>query len=368
MDVQLLTVLVTAVVSVATTVVAGLYGPAWKARVDTRRAAQQRSEQVIRHYSEPLARAAFDLQSRLYNICRQHFLEDEKIPPEYRRFSTLWILGQFLAWVEIVRREVQVIDFGDIRRTTSLQRHLFDVVDILGTNSGDHDQNLRVFRAEQRAIGELMVTERRMGDRHRSDSLGYGEFVHRMETEPDFARWFAKLDQDVQRLMGGGGSHLRLALAQRALIGLIDFLDPDLVRFPEPNERGRIPVPPGQHDRKRTRPPTQVARFLFEGDPLATVESWARERHLPVLREPAGTVRVRLSRRTGLVGHDVVVLRTPPWVELHVVRRSQPVAGPSPTGAPLPSPIPRPQEADAVNDLLRRFDRPPLPRRPSIRS
>ena len=80
MNVQLVTVVVTAVVSVATTLVVVFLGPAWKDRVDSQRASRQRSEQLLARYSEPLSRAAFDLQSRLYNICRQHFLTASGIP------------------------------------------------------------------------------------------------------------------------------------------------------------------------------------------------------------------------------------------------------------------------------------------------
>jgi hypothetical protein len=35
---------------------------------------EEQLEQVMSRYREPLLRAAFDLQSRLYNIVKQHFL------------------------------------------------------------------------------------------------------------------------------------------------------------------------------------------------------------------------------------------------------------------------------------------------------
>ncbi|MFD0821672.1 hypothetical protein ACFQ0D_25930, partial [Micromonospora zhanjiangensis] len=286
-DSQLPTVLVTAAVSVATTLVATFYGPAWKDRLDARRGARQRSEQVLARYSEPLARAAFDLQSRLYNIRGQGFLTDERIPADYRRLSTLWLFGQFLAWLEIVRREVQVIDAGDVRRTTALQRHLFEVVDILATG-GIGDPTFRVFRATQRAVGELMVVERGVDDRHRSDSLGYGEFVRRFETEPQFARFGDGLDRYVVRLVRGEPAGPRISLAQRALIDLIDFVDPDWVRFPDPDERGRIPLPDGLHYPKRQRAGSEFARFTSGDDPAPVLTGWARDRGLPVRGEPPG--------------------------------------------------------------------------------
>lgn len=358
MDTQLLTVVVTAAVSVATTLVAVFYGPTWKDRVDARRASQRRSEQLLSQYSEPLARAAFDLQSRLYNICRQQFLVGSNLPKEYRKLSTLWLFGQFLAWVEIVRREVQVIDFGDVRRTAELQRHLFDVADILATQTID-DGTFRVFRADQRAVGELMVTERVAGDQRRSDSLGYAEFVHRLETAAGFARWFSGLDAVIEGLINGRPTGVRAVLIQRSLIDVIDFLDPVRVRFPDPNERGRIPLPPGHHDRKRVRPVSEIARFRFDLDPWPVIESWASRRALTITADAGAAVRIALPKGRGTVGHDIVALHTAPWVELHLVRRAARVdheAG----RYRAPDRRLTVREINTINDLLRLFDRPIL--------
>lgn len=354
MDVQLWPVLATALVSVATTLVAVFYGPAWKDRVDARRALQQRSEQLLARYSEPLARAAFDLQSRLYNMCRLGFMTASNIPERYRRLSTLWFYGQFLAWVEIVRRDVQVIDFGDVRRTAALQRRLFDVVDILASDSIP-DPTLRIFRADQRAIGELMVTERSTADEHRGDSLGYAQFVQRMNTDAVLAGWFAGLDGDIVALVAGGALGARAVLTQRALIDLIDFLDPEWVRFPDPNERGKLPLPPGVVDPKRARPASRVARFRFETDPLSVLESWAQQRGLPLTRDEPSTARVQLPRRP-VVRHAILMISAPPWVELHVVPRTAWSDQAQLAAFPHLSPA----EADALNSLLLRFDRPTL--------
>jgi hypothetical protein len=357
MDVQITTVAATATVSIATTLLAVFYGPSWKDRIDTRRASRQRSEQLLARYSEPLARAAFELQSRLYNICRQGLFTDSRTPKEYRRFSTLWLFGQFLAWVEIVRREVQVIDFGDVRRTAALQRQLFDVADIL-SSGGLGDDMFRVLRADQRAIGELMVVERGDGDQRRSDSMGYAEFTSQMETNSAFTRWFAGLNADVDALFDGRPVRVRGVLIQRALIDLIDFFDPEHVRFPDPNERGRLPAPPGRGDRKRLRPASEAARFRLGTDPMPTVDSWAHDNRLAITRDNGGA-RVRLPRRRPGRRHDVVVLRAGEWVEVHVVPRS---ADPN-DRTDRTAPALAPSETDALNRLLQRFDRPLRPAR-----
>ena len=356
MGVNVVAIAVTAVVSVGTTVLAIFYGPTWKDRVEAGRARQQRSDYLLAQYAEPLARAAFDLQSRLYNISRKRFTTGSEMTTDYRRLSSLWLLGQFLGWMEIVRREVQIIDYGDVRRTAMLQRNLFDVADLLSTNTVP-DGALRVFRSEQRAIGELMVTDRPAGEVRRSDCIGYAEFIEHMEIDPAFARWFTRVSDDLDVLLQEGRSGIRLTLVQRALIDLIDFFDPQRVRFPDPNERGKIPLPPGYQDRKRLRPTSQVARFRFEADPSAVIEPWAKASGLTAA-SAENTMRVSLPSRM-VHPHDLVVLCTAPWVEIHVVRRRWPVDANQTTSTTRSSLTRR--DRRAVNDLLRRFDRPLLP-------
>jgi hypothetical protein len=356
------TVLVTAVASIGTTLVAVFYGPTWKDRVEARRASRQRSEQLLSRYSEPMARAAFDLQSRLYNISRKWFMTGSDTPEDYRRLSTLWLLGQFLGWLEIVRREVQVIDYGDVHRTAELQRHLFDVVDIFSSDS-IADPALRVFRAEQRAIGELMVTERIVGDSRHSDIMGYAAFVERLETTPAFRRWFSRWIDDLDALMKGHQVGVRLILVQHALISLIDFFDPEWVRFPDPNERGRIPVPLEYADRKRLRPASEVARFRLEAEPFAIVDLWAREHSLPTKRD-GNEARVVL-RRSLTRSHELVIAYAAPWVEIHIGRQGRAVGddgtGSGDTRVKRKWRELNARQTEALNALLRRFGRPTLP-------
>ena len=70
--------------------------------------------------------------------------------------------------------------------------------------------------------------------------IGYAAFVAKLEQDPGFARWFAKLDDDVQRLAADQSpSYDRLIALQHALMDLIDFLDDPPTRFP-PKHRARL--------------------------------------------------------------------------------------------------------------------------------
>jgi hypothetical protein len=82
-------------------------------------------EQVMSRYREPLVRAAFDLQSRIYNIVKQAFLvrylrQGRPDEQEYACRNTVFVVAEYLGWVEILRRGVQFLDLGDVERNRSL--------------------------------------------------------------------------------------------------------------------------------------------------------------------------------------------------------------------------------------------------------
>ena len=363
-----------------TTALTVIYGPTWKDRSDRRRAQVARSEHLLARYSEPLARAAFDMQSRLYNILRMNFLQAFYTRQHYAETSTLWLIGQYLAWVEILRREVQVLDVGDSRQTAELQRRLFAVTDAFASDAGD--QRFMVFRQDQRAIGEIMVVCREVGEVKRSDCMGYAQFSEAL-SKKEFSRWFERLRRDLDSLATeakdiGSQRFLqspRLILLQRALIDLVDLLDRDRIRFPSLNERGKIPLPEHVRMRKQPRSPDSVARFLYvEGDPWSVFESWARANRLAVeCLDPSDKMVEKCALRNGYLLRPSLLVKmsyssapgSPPWVEIMAharlpARRSmdqQPNAHHLQDGNFLSHWWVR-QARHTVNDLLQRFDRP----------
>ena len=90
----------------------------------------------------------------------------------------------------------------------------------------DLKRTFRIFRGEQRAMGEKMIAQ----ENGAPGCIGYASFV---EADDDsFRRWFRQLETDIDRLASNPAVHgERLVLLQHALIGLIDYLDPKCVRF-----------------------------------------------------------------------------------------------------------------------------------------
>lgn len=206
----------------------------------------EREQLVLNKYQEPLVRAAYDLQSRLWNIERLGLLEAyaQKQGPRgwaYARDSTVWLIGQYLGWAEIVRREVQFLPLKDTQSQT-LQKALGKVAHVLSTDTTYDGHFFEIFRSEQRALGELMVVEGRDSQgRPRTDCLGYAAFTTALaDPHSEVNAWFARLSTDAYEVIGHPERRRRLASLQRALMDVVDVLDSEQRRFPAEWGRDRL--------------------------------------------------------------------------------------------------------------------------------
>jgi len=204
---------------------------------------EQRSAAAVRaRYRDPLLSAVFDLQSRLYNIVAQDFLVDYLLGGDerdraYAVENTLHVLAEYLGWVEILRREIQFLDLGDEVADRKWTKSLEAVRDRLADDK--IDPVLRLFRGEQRAIGELMILPTTDPGVRPQHCVGFAKFAT-CRKEPEFGRWFDQLEADLDLLAKEPGDHLeRLLLLHGALIDVLDVLDPDCKRF-APQNRGRL--------------------------------------------------------------------------------------------------------------------------------
>jgi hypothetical protein len=210
------------------------------AEIEQLRSAEQRrveSEKTVSRYREPLARAAYDLQSRLYNILKQslipaYFDNGDERERAYVVDNTVFLVAQYFAWTEIIRRDIQFIDLGEDEQTRRLARLQDDIYSLFQTDR--FDRLFRVFAGEQRAIGECMIREGKYGP----ECVGYAAFLDYLSQVPDLL--LEALRNDVCALSNQlPVARPRLVAVQNALIDLLAFLDPDFVRFPE-NRRTKV--------------------------------------------------------------------------------------------------------------------------------
>jgi hypothetical protein len=142
------------------------------------------------------------------------------------------VLAEYFGWAEILRRETQFLNMGDVERTRQVRKALDAVSEALLTNKIEGSA-FRVFRGEQRAIGEIMMAPpQQRGDepRRRNETIGYATFVKQL-ADPSFERWFTDLRTTIVDLASSPTVRVeRLPLIQHALLDLFDTLDPDHVR------------------------------------------------------------------------------------------------------------------------------------------
>jgi hypothetical protein len=209
----------------------------------------QRAEDLATRFREPLLQAAYNLQSRLYNIAKQDFLgrfltadEASQQERDYAVRNTLYLFGQYLAWVEIIRREAQYVDPRSRENNRAIVERVEHVRDRMADSARTNDRPLRLFRGEQRAVGELMLVPvaTPVGDVPRWECLGYAAFVDRLTTDPKFAAWFEPLEQGIETLAKEAPDlPPRITELQHALIDVLDVLDPQKERVP-PKFRGKM--------------------------------------------------------------------------------------------------------------------------------
>lgn len=188
--------------------------------------ARREAKKVLATYREPLLASAYELQARLHNILGNNFVEDYVVGNKAGRqdealTSTLYVFGQFFAWREIIRREVQFLRFGRDEETREVARLLRDISETFLDD--DLGPAFMIWRVEQRGLGERMITSLN----GTPSCIGYAAFV---DQRPEMAAWLDRLEQDVKAARPE--DRQRLTRVQHLLVDLVRMLDDDRTRYP----------------------------------------------------------------------------------------------------------------------------------------
>jgi hypothetical protein len=197
---------------------------------------RREAEAVLAKYREPLVGAAYELQGRLWNILELNFLQKyylagDDAQKEYAVQNTLYVVGQYLGWSEILRREIQFLNFSDSAKTRVVAERQRRIVEVFQLDDPDLGRPFLIWRGEQHAIGELMIDR----DTGPAQCVGYAKFLE--HEEPGFRRWFARLEGEIAEV--ANGSNRRLVELQHALVDLIRELDPKAMRYSD-NELRKV--------------------------------------------------------------------------------------------------------------------------------
>lgn len=199
----------------------------WPAVPEASRQIQDEQQLGLSEFHQPLLRAAFDFQSRLFNIVEGQFLRFYFHKPDFKQYTvanTCYVIGEYLGWVELLHRS------GQLRISSSsskLEQLIYNISRAFIIDSPPSP--LMLFKGEQRAIGEIMLNP--MKDE--KGIIGYATFVKQLN-DPNFAKWFTRLEKDIEQLATEKFYLVeRLISLQNSLIDLINYLDPDYIYYAE---------------------------------------------------------------------------------------------------------------------------------------
>lgn len=232
MNTDTLITTITLVLSIASVVVSGLFSVRTQRlshQFDEERDARLEEQSAIKaaeRVYEPLAQAAAELQSRIFNIVETGWLGVQKryeSHGDYAATSTAYLFAQYFGWIE-ARRQAVLTSSGEGGRDIAVQRVIDKVLGVLRRSEGS--EGFLFFTTEQRAIGELMLTweiHTETGVRI-PHVMGYAAFTERYAQDESFYRWFGPVLTGLNLV--AHGDNTRLISIQNALVTLIDELDP----------------------------------------------------------------------------------------------------------------------------------------------
>jgi hypothetical protein len=191
---------------------------------------------ILDKYREHILTAAYQLQSRLYNIMRLNLInkaaDQGGVYEHTLRHYTLYLLGQFFCWREIFRTEVHYLEIREGNEEIALLETLNRIEYLFATDrfSGALG-HFMLFRGNQRIMGETMIRQNSFSQSF--ECMKYSEFLELWEAGKLQGVFAPAMDSLTAAIERPGEGFDRLRAIQHELIGLIDFLDPRKIRYRE---------------------------------------------------------------------------------------------------------------------------------------
>lgn len=203
---------------------------------------------VYRRYRDPLFLSAFELATRLLEICREYptnFLtselynvfptkallnsSDDEYYRKYKFVSSVYRLCAFLGWLELYRQEIVFLDSGhhgkNVKFTNSISNIRSDLADGHLNKAANWEEwsDYLLFREELRAIGEAMIFVDQTNQR---TVIGYRRFSEIFLTDSDAHRktWLKTAALFLLDVPNSKACNFRLIRLQRLFIHLVDLL------------------------------------------------------------------------------------------------------------------------------------------------
>ena len=220
-----------------------------------------------RQYSIPLLLAAAELRNRLGNMIT-HIKQIEKDgwlaaknKNRYYYVSTLYLVGKFFGWVQVLRSTVVYLDMASVRETRRFENYI-DLIEksfskptflpclLLRSEKNRH----WCYSHELTAMGEVMVHSQ--AENNNFQVIGYSKFKQLLLSKPtmqnselenilfvspnssinlaeknnEFKSWFSPLQHLFLELSENQESFLRIVAIHCVLNDFVNYLDPKYIR------------------------------------------------------------------------------------------------------------------------------------------
>jgi hypothetical protein len=206
---------------------------------------------LTRKYATPILLAAEALRNRLFNMIKfiklveknQWLLcniQPNSSQPTYYYISTVFLLGRFFGWVEILRSTVVYLDLASVQETRRFERYI-EAIESCFSNPqilpGITDIELRTdldrdwcYSYELSAIGEVMMVR----DSHDNNlkTIGFSGFKKLFLNfqDSEFREYFDCLSLLFENLKENEIKFKRIIVTHAILNAFIDYMDSNHIR------------------------------------------------------------------------------------------------------------------------------------------
>jgi hypothetical protein len=183
-------------------------------------------EKLMSQFSGPATRAFHDLERRIFGTVEDQARDYEDLSEDghkaYYIDSTTFLLARCYAWLEILRDRMGILDYAD----------LIVRLDQVSASFAGRTRGFRIFRLEQREIGERMV----LSADTQFHCTGYAEFLDDLEGNEGGIRasCYHRLRDRVELMLEHWPLEvIRLINIQHALLDVVNLIDPNFRWVPE---------------------------------------------------------------------------------------------------------------------------------------
>ena len=185
-------------------------------RLTWRRQQKLERERQLASVRAPALLALSDLHFRLKNVAETKAANFTYVrgigEPDYYVNSTAYLVARAFAWQEVLRQRMAALDYAELYQRLESSTEAF-------SHGG---KGFQVFRLEQREIAERMIAT----SEDAQTCLPFSEFLDLAAGE-EVPRWLSSLQRRVTALLEDPERELdRVESMDRALVGLVSFLDP----------------------------------------------------------------------------------------------------------------------------------------------